>query len=124
MVGHTIKVAYQNVCKGSQNAHTFLQLCWENRIDIVFVGELWRSAEIKNAQFKDGTQLHDAFLLGAGDRHQDLVVGYWKKPITHAVKVLHAGKKEIWIEIGGIKMVGTYRKGDEGTKDIQEWVEN
>ena len=40
------------------------------------------------------------------------------------MKVLHAGKKEIWIEIGGIKMAGTYRKGDEGTKDIQEWVEN
>ena len=53
-----------------------------------------------------------------------MVVGYWRKPITHAVKVLYAGKKEIWIEIAGIKMVGTYRKGDEGTQDIQEWVEN
>ena len=56
--------------------HTFLQLNWGKRIDIVFTGEPWRSAEIKNAQFKDGTQLHDAFLLGAGDQHQDLMVGY------------------------------------------------
>ena len=85
MVGHTIKVAYQIEGKGSQNAHTFLQWCWEKRSDIVFIGEPWRSAEIKNAQFKDGTQLHDAFVLGAGDRHQDLVVGYWRKPIAHAV---------------------------------------
>ena len=84
-------MAYQNVCKGSQNAHTFLQWCWEKRIDIVFIGEPWRSAEIKNAQFKNGTQLQDAFLLAAGGRHQDLLVGYWKKSIAHAVKVLHAG---------------------------------
>ena len=54
MIGHTIKVAYQNMYKGCQNAHTFLQWCWEKRIDIVFIGEPWRSAEIKNAQFKDG----------------------------------------------------------------------
>ena len=53
-----------------------------------------------------------------------MVVGYWRKSIKHAVKVLHAGKKEIWIEIGGIKLAGTYRKGDEGTKDIQQSVEN
>ena len=51
-------------------------------------------------------------------------MGYWRKPIAHAVKVLHAGKKEICNEIGGIKVAGIYRKGDEGTKDIQEWVEN
>ena len=97
---------------------------WGKRIDNVFIEEPWRIAEIKNAQFKDGTQLHDAFLLGAGDQHQDLMVGYWRKPIANGVKVLHGGKKSIWIEIGEIKLAGTYRKGDEGTEDIQEWVQN
>ena len=38
MIGH-LKVAYQNVCKGSDNAHTFLQWCWEKKVDIVFIGE-------------------------------------------------------------------------------------
>ena len=52
-----------------------------------------------------------------------MVVGYWRRPTAHAVKGLDAGKKEIWIEIGGIKLGGIYRKGDEGTKDIQERVE-
>ena len=34
--------------------------------------------------------------------------------------VLHADRKQIWIEIGKIKVTGVYRKGDEGTRDIQE----
>ena len=42
--------------------------------------------------------------------------------MAHCVTVLHADKKEIWIEIGKVKMVGVYRKGEEGTKDIQEWI--
>ena len=61
MVGH-LKVAYQNVCKGSDNAHTFLQWCWEKKVDIVFIGEPWRSGDIKSNSLKDGTQLHDAYL--------------------------------------------------------------
>ena len=32
------------------------------------------------------------------------------------------GKKEIWIELGGIKIAGVYRKGEEGVTDIQEWI--
>ena len=72
--------------------------------------------------FKDGTQLHDAFTLGAGERKEDLVVGYWRKSIAHNVKVLQIGKKEIWIEMGGIKIAGVYRKGEEGVTDIQEWI--
>ena len=94
MVGH-IKVVYQNVYKGSDNAYTFLQWCWEEKADIVFIGEPWRGADIGSKMFKDGTQLHDAFTLGAGERIEDLVVGYWRKSIAHNVKVLQMGKKEI-----------------------------
>ena len=72
--------------------------------------------------FKDGTQLHDAYTLGAEERKEDIVVGYWRKAIAHNVKVLQVGKKEILIEIGGIKIVGVYRKGEEGVTDIQEWI--
>ena len=64
MVG-TIKVAYQNVCKGSDNAHTFLEWCWEEKVDIDFIGEPWRSGSINDAEFKDGIQIHDAFVLGS-----------------------------------------------------------
>ena len=38
MVGH-LKVAYQNVFKGGDNAYTFLQWCWEKKVDISFIGE-------------------------------------------------------------------------------------
>ena len=34
--------------------------------------------------------------------------------------VLHADSKEIWIKIGAVKVEEVYRKGDEGTRDIQE----
>ena len=42
--------------------------------------------------------------------------------MAHCVIVLHTDRKEIWIAIGGVKLAGVYRKGDEGTQDIQEWV--
>ena len=95
MVGHVIKVAYQNMCMGSDNEHTFLEWGWMNKIDIIFIGELWRSGDIKEFGDKNGTQLHDAYTLGAGDRFKDLVVGYWRKSMAHCVTVLHTDKKEI-----------------------------
>ena len=88
-------MAYQNVYKGSDNAHTFLQWCWERKVDIVFIGEPWRSGDIKSSNFKDGTQLHNTYLLGAGDKQKDMVVGYWRKTLAEEVEVLQAGKKEI-----------------------------
>ena len=42
--------------------------------------------------------------------------------MAHYVTVLHADKKGIWIEIGKVKLVGVYKEGDKGTKDIQEWI--
>ena len=121
MVGH-LKVGYQNVCKGSDNAHTFLQWCWEKKVDIAFMGEPWRSGDIKSSSFKDGTQLHDAYLLGAGDKQKDMVVGYWRKNIAEEVEVLMVGKKEIWIVVRGVKIRGVYRRGEEKVADIQEWI--
>ena len=121
MVGH-LKVAYQNACKGSENTNTFLQWCWEKKVDIAFIGEPWRSGDIKSSSFKDGMQLHDAYLLGAGDKQKDMVVGYWRKNIAEDVEVLTAGKKEIWIAVRGVKIEGVYRKGEEGVADIQEWI--
>ena len=111
------------MCKGSENAHTFLQWCGEKRVDIAFIGELWRSGDIKSSSFKDGTQLHDAYLLGAGDKQKDMVVGYWRKNIAEEVEELMAGKKEIWIAVRGVKIGGVYRRGEEGVADIQEWIQ-
>ena len=111
------------MCKGSGNAHTFLQWCWERKVDIVFIGEPWMSGDIKSSNFKDGTQLHDAYLLGAGDKQKDMVVGYWRKILVEEVEVLQAGKKEIWISIRGVKIAGVYRRGEEGVSDIQEWIQ-
>ena len=121
MVGH-LKVAYPNVCKGSDNEHTFLQWCWEKKVDISFIGEPWRSGDIKSTSFNDGTQLHDAYLHGAGDKQKDIVVRYWSKNIAEEVQVLTAGKKEIWIAVRGVKIRGVYRRGEEGVVDIQEWI--
>ena len=36
--------------------------------------------------------------------------------------VLHTDRNEIWLEIGEVKVAGVYRKGDEGTQDIQAWI--
>ena len=59
------------------------------------IGEPWRSGDIKSSSFKDETQLYDAYLLGAGDKQKDMVVGYWRENIAEEVEVLTAGKKEI-----------------------------
>ena len=50
------------------------------------------------------------------------MVGYSRKSVAQYVTVLHTDRKDIWIEIGRVKIAGVYRKGDEGIKDIQEWV--
>ena len=91
-------------------------------MDIDFIGEPWRSGDIKSSSFKDGTQLHDAYLLGAGDMQKDMVVGYWRKNIAEEVEVLTAGKKEIWIAVRGVRIGGVYRRGEVGVADIQEWI--
>ena len=75
----------KNEKKRSDNVHTFLQWCWEKKVDILFIGELWRSRDSKSSSFKDGMQLHDAYILGAGDKHKDMVVGYWWKNIAEEV---------------------------------------
>ena len=110
------------MCKGSDNAHTFLQWCWERKVNIVFIAEPWRSGDIKSRSFKDGRQLHDAYLLGAGGKQKDIVVGYWRKNMSEEVEVLMAGKKEIWIAVRGVKIGGVYRRREEGVTDIQEWI--
>ena len=111
------------MCKGSDYAHTLLQWCWEKKVDIVFIGEAWRSGDIKSSSLKNGTQLHDAYLLGAGDKQKDMVVGYWRKILAEDVEVLQAGKKEIWISIREVKIAGIYRRGEEGVNDIQELIQ-
>ena len=47
-----------------------------NKVDIIFIGEPCRSEDIREFGDKNGTQLHDAYTLVAGDRYKDLVVGY------------------------------------------------
>ena len=89
-------------------------------MDIIFIRELWRSGNIKECVDKNGTQLYDAYTLGAGDRFKDLVVGYWRKSVAHCMTVLHIDRKAISIEIGRVKLAGVYRKENNGTKDIQE----
>ena len=91
-------------------------------MDISFIGEPWRSGDIKSTSFNDGTQLHDAYLHGAGDKQKDIVVRDWSKNIAEEVQVLTAGKKEIWIAVRGVKIRGVYRRGEEGVVDIQEWI--
>ena len=111
------------MCKGSDNAHTFLQWCWEKKVNIVFIGEAWRSGDIKSSNFKDGMQLHDAYQRGAGDKRKGMVVGYWRKTIAEEIEVLQAGRKEIWISIRCVKIAGVYRRGEEGVCDIQGWIQ-
>ena len=47
-----------------------------NKIDIGFIGELWRSGNIKEVENMNITQLHDIYTLGAGNHWEDPVVGY------------------------------------------------
>ena len=91
-------------------------------MDIVFIGEPCRSGEIKSSSFKDGTHLHNAYLLGTGETEKDMVVVYWRKKIAEEVKVIAAGKKEIWVRAGGVKIAGVYRRGEEGIPDLHEWT--
>lgn len=121
MVGH-LKVAYQNMCKGSDNIQTFPQWCWESKVDIAFIGELWRSGDIESSSFKDRTQRHDTYLLRGGDKQKVMVVGYRRTNIAEEVEVMTAGKKVIWIAVRGVKIRGIYRRGEEGVGNIQEWI--
>ena len=121
MVGH-LKVAYQNVCKGSDNAHTFLQWCWEMKVDIAFISKTCRSGDMKSSSFMDGMQLHDAYLLVAGDKQKNMVLGYSRKNIGEEVEVLTPGKKEIWIAVTAVKIRAICRRGEERISDIQEWI--
>ena len=91
-------------------------------MNIIFIGEPWRSGDIKRSSFKDGTQLHDAYLLGAGDKQKDMVVGYRRKNIAEEVEVLTAGKPEIWIAVRRVKIGVLYRSGEEGIANIQKWI--
>ena len=50
------------------------------------------------------------------------MVRYWRKLVVHRVTVLHLDRKETWIEVGEVRVAGVYRKGNEGTRDIQEWI--
>ena len=40
-----------------------------------------------------------------------MVVVYWRKKIAKEVKVIAAGKKEIWVRAGAVKIAGVYRRG-------------
>ena len=119
MVGH-LKVAYQNVCKSGTNTCIFLQWYWERKVDIVFIGEPWRSREIKSGSFKNRTQLHDTYLLGAREIEKDMAVAYWRKKISEEVKGIARGKKKIWVKAGGVKIAGVYRRGEEGIPDLHK----
>ena len=36
--------------------------------------------------------------------------------------MIAAGKKEIWVKAGGVKIAGVYRRGEEGISDLHEWT--
>ena len=42
--------------------------------------------------------------------------------MSHCIKVLHIGKKGVWIEVAGYRIAGVYRQGNGGTKDIEDWL--
>ena len=42
--------------------------------------------------------------------------------MAEEVKVISAGKKEIWVKAGGVKIAGVYRRGEEGIPDLYEWT--
>ena len=62
MIGCTIKVPYHNIYKGNDNAYTFLEWYWMNKVDIILIGEPFRSEDIKDYRDKNGTQLYEAYI--------------------------------------------------------------
>ena len=67
---------------------------------------------MKRNGFQDGVQLHDAYLIGGGDKQMDKVVGYWRKNRAEKVEVLMAAKKKIWMAVRGVKIGIVNRRGE------------
>ena len=72
MSGHTprVKVAFQNICRGSAHANVFLEWCGREGVDIAFIGEAWRERNGVDIQQRMG------YTIGAGFKGEDLVVAY------------------------------------------------
>ena len=100
-------------------------------MDIAFIGEPWRSgdSDIQNRAFRDGTQLHNAYILGAGDHFEDLIVGYWRKNRAHLIQVVQVGRKRFGSRLlvakllGFIGLVGrAYKISRNGLKYVRRLV--
>ena len=66
-------VGYQNVGRGSGSTHVLLERCAEKGVDIIFVGECWKSLDNK------ATTTHGQYVLGSEVREGSQVMVYWLK---------------------------------------------
>ena len=112
-----MRVAYQNVGRGSVNAHVLLE--WEARmnVDIIFIGEAWRD--------RDGggnTQHRGGYVMGEGFGRDQLVVGYWKEELKEKIRVILESKRSIGIEIGGRFIGAVYGAAGGNREGMENWL--
>ena len=93
-------MAYQNVGRGSTNAHVLLEWGARENVDIIFIGEAWR-----DRGGKGNTQQRGGYIIGAGFGEDQLVVGYWKDDLKEKIRVILESRRVIGLEIGG-KFIG------------------
>ena len=95
-----LQVAYQNVYNLYQNAHTFLEWCKGNEVDLAFLGEVWRDEE------GSGTQTHPTYKLGSSVKKGRRVNVYWKHGLE--VEVLKAEDNMVVVEVAEGRIEGVY----------------
>ena len=77
-----VQVAYQNIVKGLENTHVFLEWCREKEIGIVFVGEAWIDKNVR------GTQTDPSFVLMSMAKKERSVMVHVRKEIEEEVVVV------------------------------------
>ena len=75
-----VQVVYQNVTRGPENTHAFLEWYRARDIEIVFVGKAWIE---KNGR---GTQTHASFVLITMVKKGRRVMAYVRKGMEEEVK--------------------------------------
>ena len=112
-----MRVAYQNVGRGSTNAHVLFQWGARENMDIIFVGEAWRD--------RDGggnTQQRGGYVMGAGFGKNRLVVGYWKKELKEEIRIILESKRAIGREIGGKFIGAVYGAAGGNQEGMEDWL--
>ena len=115
--GGRLRVAYQNVGRGSTNTHVLLEWGAKEEVDIIFIGEAWRDREGRG-----NTQQRSGYVMGGGFGKDQLVVRYWKEELKEKIRVILELKRAIGIEIEGRFIGAVYGAVGGNQEGMEDWL--